>query len=165
MEEMKTGKITVDVCNHGCGGIWFDRFELNQVDEPTESAGEILEMIKPDPSVQVDLNERRKCPRDGTIMMRHFFSPKKQVTVDECPKCEGYWLDAGELHTIRHEYASEAERKKAAEKYFNVVFGKELAAMRTKSEKHYSTARKIAHLFRMICPSYYLPGKQDGGAF
>ena len=26
-------------------------------------------------------------------------------------------------------------------------------------------ARRIAHAFRFICPSYYIPGKQSWGAF
>jgi len=27
------GRITVDACEGGCGGIWFDRYELMRVDE------------------------------------------------------------------------------------------------------------------------------------
>ena len=42
MEEVTVEGITVDVCKQGCGGIWFDRFELQKVDEMHESAGEIL---------------------------------------------------------------------------------------------------------------------------
>ena len=34
------GRITVDVCEQGCGGLWFDRYELMSVDEADESAGE-----------------------------------------------------------------------------------------------------------------------------
>jgi Zn-finger nucleic acid-binding protein len=165
METMTVEKITVDVCNEGCGGIWFDRFELSHFDEPDESGGEILENIRKDPTVKVDLKARRKCPRDGTIMMQHFFSVKKQVTVDECPQCAGFWLDAGELTSIRHEYTSEKERQKAAEKYFGEIFGKQLKDLHDKSEKDKVRAQKIARMFRFLCPSYYIPGKQDGGAF
>ena len=39
------GGITVDVCAGGCGGIWFDRYELMKVDESHESAGEELWML------------------------------------------------------------------------------------------------------------------------
>src|SRR2546422_11747107 len=31
---LTVGKLTVDVCQGGCGGIWFDNFELQKVDEP-----------------------------------------------------------------------------------------------------------------------------------
>ncbi|MFB2922740.1 MULTISPECIES: zf-TFIIB domain-containing protein [Aerosakkonema] len=30
LTEIVTEAITVDVCEGGCGGIWFDRFELSQ---------------------------------------------------------------------------------------------------------------------------------------
>ena len=42
LEEMKVGDVMVDVCQGGCGGIWFDNYELEKFDEPHESAGEEL---------------------------------------------------------------------------------------------------------------------------
>ena len=42
LEAMTAGDVTVDVCKGGCGGIWFDNFELKKFDEPCESAGEAL---------------------------------------------------------------------------------------------------------------------------
>jgi len=98
-------------------------------------------------------------------MMRHFFSVKQAVEVDECPSCGGFWLDAGELGGIRDQFETEEGKKKAAEKYYEEIFGKELSAMRNESEEKLSKARKIAQMFRFICPSYYLPGKQEWGAF
>jgi len=83
--------------------------------------------------------------------------------VDESPNCGGHWLDPGELRTIRTEYASEEERERAA--YFSEVFGPELAAAHAQTEEDLARARRIAHAFRFICPSYYVPGKQDWGAF
>lgn len=166
LSQMAAGGITVDVCKGGCGGIWFDNFELRKVDEPLESAGEILLDIDRNEKIKIDHTKRRRCPKcNGIIMMRHFFSVKKQVTVDECPGCGGYWLDVGELATIRKEFNTEGERRKAAEEYFSEIFDKQLAEMRGKSEEQAERARKIAWLFRFICPSYYLPGKQTWGAF
>jgi len=166
MEEMTVEDITFDVCQGGCGGIWFDRFELKKVDEPHESAGEVLLNIERDESISVDLSERLKCPKcDDVVMMRHFFSVKKEVLVDECPKCGGYWLDCGELGRIRSLFESEEDRKKAAGEYFAEIFGKELQMMQNESEEKLEKAKKIARIFRFICPSYYIPGKQDWGAF
>ena len=120
----------VDVCRGGCGGIWFDKFELNKFDEPHESAGEELLEIEQDESIIVDHTKRFKCPRcDDVVMMRHFFSVKKDVEVDECPGCGGFWLDAGELGKIRGLFNTEEERHKAAKEYFSKVFGGELSAM------------------------------------
>jgi len=98
-------------------------------------------------------------------MMRHFFSVKKQVEVDECPGCGGFWLDAGELRKIRSLFDTEQQRHEAAEKYFSEVFGDKLAAVKEQDQQAFEKSRKISNMFRFICPSYYIPGEQDWGAF
>jgi uncharacterized protein len=104
LRPLQVGPVTVDVCQGGCGGIWFDAFELQRVDEQGEAAGEGLLDIQRDPTVQVDASRKRDCPRcAGVKLKRRFFSAKRQVEVDECPGCGGYWLDAGELQRIREE--------------------------------------------------------------
>jgi Zn-finger nucleic acid-binding protein len=166
LTKMTTGRITVDACDGGCGGLWFDRYELMRVDESDESAGEGLLEIARDPGLEVDLSKRLNCPKcHDVVMMRHFFSAKRQVVVDECPNCGGHWLDPGELRTIRTEYASEEERERAAQAYFYEIFGPELAAAHAETEEDLARARGVAHAFRFICPSYYIPGKQEWGAF
>jgi len=101
---VQVGSLVVDVCQGGCGGIWFDAFELQRADEAQEVAGERLLNIQRDERAQVDPARKRDCPRcSGVKLKRHFFSPKRRVEVDECPSCGGYWLDAGELAQIRLE--------------------------------------------------------------
>ena len=166
MEEITVGDITVDVCKGGCGGIWFDQLELKKVDEPHESAGEALLDIERDESVKIDPSQKRNCPKcKDVVMMRHFSSVKRKVEVDECANCGGMWLDQGELGQIRSQFKTEQERKKAAEEYFQEVFGEEFRKMREESEEKLQRARKIANAFRFICPTYYIGGKQDWGAF
>ncbi len=166
LTQIIVGDITVDVCKGACGGIWFDRFELQKVDEPHESAGEILLDIERDERIKVDHDKRRHCPKCASIiMMRHFYSVKMQVEVDECPGCAGYWLDVGELTAIRKEFKSEAEKMKATEEYFSEIFDTQLGELRAKSAEQAERIRRIAWMFRFICPSYYIPGKQAWGAF
>jgi Zn-finger nucleic acid-binding protein len=166
LEQMTVGDVTVDVCQRGCGGIWFDNFELQKFDEPNESAGEQLLDIERDESIIVDHTKRLNCPKcDGIVMMRHFFSVKNEVEVDECPGCGGFWLDAGELGKIRSLFNSEEERHQAAHQYFTEIFGGHLAAIEAEEQAKFNKVRKIANLFRFVCPSYYIPGKQDWGAF
>jgi uncharacterized protein len=99
----------VDVCQGGCGGIWFDAFELQRVDEQDEAAGEPLLNIQRDERLALDRSRKRECPRcEGVKLHRHFFSAKRQVEVDQCPNCGGYWLDAGELALIRAETSQAA---------------------------------------------------------
>jgi hypothetical protein len=106
LTEVQVGGLRVDLCHGGCGGIWFDAFELQRVDEPGEDAGERLLDLARDPSLQVDFSRKRGCPRcAGVKLKRHFFSARRRVEVDHCPNCGGYWLDHGELEKIREERA------------------------------------------------------------
>jgi len=110
LTEVQVGNVKVDVCQGGCGGIWFDAFELQRVDEEEEAAGERLLEIEHDKSVTVDPTRKRECPRcEGIKLKRHYFSAKRRVEVDECPNCAGYWLDAGELAQIRLERSEAAK--------------------------------------------------------
>lgn len=71
---MTLGEITVDVCEGGCGGIWFDHYELTKVDESHESAGQALLDIEGVAGVGVDRSKRISCPKCAdVVMMRHFF--------------------------------------------------------------------------------------------
>ncbi|MHC4366834.1 MAG: TFIIB-type zinc ribbon-containing protein [Planctomycetota bacterium] len=166
LEEMTIGDIVVDVCQGGCGGIWFDNYELEKFDEPHESEGEQLLDIERDESIVIDRTRSLHCPKcSDVVMMQHFFSVKKEVEIDECPSCGGFWLDAGELGKIRSLFDTEEERHRAAHEYFSEVFGGELAAMQNESQAKLNKARKIASMFRFVCPSYYVPGEQDWGAY
>ena len=57
--------VQLDVCDGGCGGIWFDWFELQKFDEPHEHAGELLQ-VSWDESVQTDHSEPFYCPAAKT---------------------------------------------------------------------------------------------------
>src|SRR5215469_1619747 len=109
LTEVQVGSLVVDVCDGGCGGIWFDAFELQRVDEEDEAAGEPLLHIQRDTNVKVDAVRKRDCQRCPEMkLQRHFFSAKRRIEVDECPNCGGYWLDAGELGQMRAELAETA---------------------------------------------------------
>jgi len=150
----------------GGAGIWFDRYELTKVDESRESAGQALLDLERDAGVGVDGSKRLSCPKCAdVVMMRHFFSVRRQVTIDECPNCGSYWLDIGELATVRSEFESKEAREQAAARYLSKIFDHELAAAHAETAEDLERAQKIARVFRLICPSYYAPGKQEWGAF
>ena len=58
LQQMTVDDITVDVCKGGCGGIWFDNFELKKFDEPHEAAGEELLDVDRDQSLVVDTEKK-----------------------------------------------------------------------------------------------------------
>lgn len=157
--------ISIDACKGGCGGLWFDNFELKKFDEPHEAEGESLLEIERDETIKVDPGQKRNCPKCNQAMMKHFSSVKKSVEVDECPACAGIWLDFGELRQVRGLFKGEEEKRQAAGEYFGEVFGEELSEFKAQSQERRERARKIANMFRFVCPSYYIPGKQRWGAF
>lgn len=165
LTSMKFERVSVDVCQNGCGGVWFDQFEFKKVDEKAEQDGDLIANL----TVKVTTSTQhppRPCPKcSGVTMMKRFESVKRQVEIDECAKCAGIWLDAGELKTIRSQFSTEAERTKAAEAFFQDVFSKDLAAYRGQSAENRQKAESYARMLRFICPSQYIPGKQQGGAF
>lgn len=166
LRSMNVAGVSVDVCSYGCGGLWFDQGELQKFDEPHEEAGVSLLDIKPALGISMEYSKRHNCPKcAGSVLMRHFSSVKRQVEVDECPTCGGYWLDVGELRMIRSEYKTQDERRRAAQEYFREVFGERMETMRAESKERLNSARRIANIFRFLCPSYYIPGKQKWGAF
>jgi hypothetical protein len=57
------------------------------------------------------------------------------------------------------------EGEKAAQEYFSELFDPDLAMARAQTMEDLRKARRIAHAFRFICPSYYIPGEQDWGRF
>ncbi len=161
------GDVTVDVCDGGCGGIWFDHYELAKLDETSESAGEALLDVRRDPGVVVDPAERYRCPKSttGAVLMRHFWSVKREVTIDECAECGGIFLDAGELGRIRNEFPTDEARHAAADAYFHEVVDPMLDRQHELDEEELARAQRFAHAFRFITPSWYIPGKQAGAAF
>jgi len=127
---LKAGTITIDVCEGGCGGMWFDNFELKKINDPTEIDATALLRFDRDDLRLIDYEKRRRCPKCDVIMMRHFFSERREVEVDECPSCGGVWLDPGELTQIRRERREDRDPEEAAKNYFNRVFAEGLKARR-----------------------------------
>ena len=101
LREKAAGAMTLDVCYGGCGGIWFDATELERVDA---RAATTLHTIWQAPSGKLNLTGPRMCPRCAQqVLERKWFSERKKVEIDQCPRCRGIWLDAGEFSRIYDE--------------------------------------------------------------
>lgn len=160
LKEVPAGEVLVDICDGGCGGIWFDNRELQRMDDGDEPLDATLLSIGIDMSVSVDHAERRNCPRCKTVvMMRHFYSDKHQVEVDSCAGCGGYWLDAGEFEAIRGQYETEPDRETAAKQDFGAVWSSATQQSNADFAEETAAIKKINGVLKWIRPSYYITGK------
>ena len=98
LREKNVGDFAVDVCYGGCGGIWFDADELNRVS--VRGAG-TLHRVWQYPRRLEKPDEPRMCPRcERQLLDRKWFSEAEKVEIDQCPKCNGIWLDDGEFTRV-----------------------------------------------------------------
>lgn len=126
MEISEAGSVTIDICRIGCGGMWFDHKELLKVDEPDETDGELLAHLAVAANA-ADETSRRRCPVcPETVLMRHWYSFRRIVEVDECPGCGGYFLDRDELSEIRDEFSGASDRRQATAAALESTVGEEL---------------------------------------
>ncbi len=110
LQVVSVGGVKVDVCQNGCGGIWFDAFELERMDQPDESAGWLLENMRVDIGTPIDLDDPVDCPRcQGVPLMRQKYPSDPKIIIDKCRVCGGIWLDFGELFGIRSSNPASAE--------------------------------------------------------
>lgn len=113
--------VNVDVCENGCKGIWFDQGELRMLDEKNEGLGAALEAALRNPRNNEGKRGQIKCPKCFLPMHIHKYKRAKEVNVDECYNCGGFFLDSGELTDIRNNYMSDAEVQAYAEKIMSAV--------------------------------------------
>lgn len=102
--ELKVGPVSLDVCQRGCGGIWFDAQELDKIGKAKLPEAEQLAEIVQETPAPTDADQVRHCLRCRDVKLeRKLFSLGSGVIMDCCPKCHGIWLDHGELETIHEE--------------------------------------------------------------
>jgi Zn-finger nucleic acid-binding protein len=104
LSPMKVGSVMLDVCQDGCGGVWFDATELKKVSaEQRGRTGRIVK-VKSKLDLPVDPAPARQCPHcAGITLERRLYSLGTGVEMDCCPQCAGIWLDHGELEVIQEE--------------------------------------------------------------
>jgi len=113
----------VQVCENGCKGIWFDHTELERLDQAGTGMGAAIQAALQSPRINTDARGPIKCPKCHIQMQTHKFQRDKEVNVDECYSCGGFFLDSGELKEIRDHYMTNEEVKAYAEKIIDAVPG------------------------------------------
>ena len=98
------GFVIIDVCPK-CQGAWFDKGELDRLDDSVWTNVEEInfEQVSSD-------HKDIKCPKCQEKLEPISPRDAKELIVDRCPSCQGFWLDKGELYQMR-EVANEQDSK------------------------------------------------------
>jgi len=86
--------VTLDQCPT-CGGHWLQRGELETLGERHDA---YLDPITVGRVGTVD--SKRKCPLDCTQLVQHEFVLHTGIKIDQCPQCQGIWLEKFELSNL-----------------------------------------------------------------
>lgn len=99
--------ITVDVCTE-CHGVWFDGGEFKRLVElfmlgrydQDFSRWQKLAKNEIAPSAEFWREDNIYCDRDGALLRKHFFAGDSGIGIDNCPSCDGFWLDGEEVDRL-----------------------------------------------------------------
>ena len=157
MIEQDFGGLNVDVCKDGCKGIWFDWSELTKLDETNEGLGGALQEALQYPMVNDENRGPIDCPKCGIPLHRHLYKSSKEVNVDECYRCGGFFLDSGELTELRDHHMSEQEQTAYLDKLTSNVPSYQQA--QRDQAKDALRADALQRYTRFMRVSYFVTGK------
>ena len=157
MIQQDFGGVMVDVCRNGCKGLWFDWSELNKLDHNNQGFGDALKEALNYPRYNDETRGQIQCPKCGILMHSHKFEAEKEINVDECYLCGGFFLDSGELKIIRDNIMNKSEQQAYLNKIINQNPGV-INAYRDlkKDEKRVEAASRFTKFLRL---SYYATGR------
>jgi hypothetical protein len=89
--------VEIDHCT-GCGGIWLDAGELEELLGDRQQAEEVMNSFEPD---RACAERPRKCPICSKRMQKIIAAnTKPRLLLDRCRSGDGLWFDRGELRQI-----------------------------------------------------------------
>lgn len=97
---LQIGGIELDYCENGCKGIWFDEGELKRIrdiPEPDENFKKIEGSFIPKKRDEALGEKTKMCPRCDVELYRYNWDMKSNIFLDSCEKCNGLWIDGGEM--------------------------------------------------------------------
>ena len=159
MVEKDFGGVMVDVCENGCKGIWFDWLELEKLDETGEGLGAALEEALSCQRQRDDNRGTINCPKCHKPMVAHLYKSAKDVTVDECYICGGFFLDSGELKVLREHFLSEDQRDVFVSKIMNAE--PEFQKAESDLQKQKLRTAAIRKMFGFLILSKYFPREKS----
>lgn len=103
MEKKVFKDIEIDRCT-GCGGLWFDMLEADNLRKLEDS-----EQIDTSPRRPKEVDAVRKiaCPRCKSTMIQMVDKIHRKLRYEGCPTCHGVFFDAGEFRQFKAETVME----------------------------------------------------------
>ncbi len=99
LECQEINGIRIDTCGK-CGGVWLHKGELDAITHPHDGD---IEYCSTD-AADIDSISDACCPKcKGTKMVKVNFISFSDIVLEHCRKCQGLWLDRGELDAINAE--------------------------------------------------------------
>ncbi len=96
-------ELAVDVCEGGCGGVWFNWLEVTRSNGLLPSPAEQQLVVARDEQIVIDHSRRYRCPNcENIAMSRDFSSVLPDLLLNDCPSCGGFWLNGDEVDEIPH---------------------------------------------------------------
>ena len=99
--------VTIETCPT-CAGFWFDQGELGNLthEDPRDLEG-LDDQAAPQVARLTQTPHERKCPCCGEPLYRYRYLYSSPVELDGCEKCNGVWVDHGELQKMHASLAAE----------------------------------------------------------
>ena len=99
MTRVSYSGVEVDRCV-ACKGIFFDGLEMEKLQGMKGS--EVIDVGQPTPGARSNRPGRINCPRCSDLMVRIVDAAQPHIWFERCTTCGGSFLDAGELHDLKH---------------------------------------------------------------
>jgi uncharacterized protein len=158
LTEFVEAGIKVPACKGECGGLWFDRFQFGKLKLLKPGIGKALLTIDRAEGVKVYRGTEHACPDcKTTLLYRHFFSAQKNLEINQCSKCKGFWIDLAGLAELQ--YLPEDQRKVEADKYYEDVIKYKLSAMRLKHTDMAEQVFILEQILKFLYPKNWISPK------
>lgn len=136
--------LLLDQCER-CGGIWFDCWELYHLKDAEAKRLDTVNqnsLLTENPTVQGS----GLCPKCSNASLMEFPDPNLPTDskIDRCPKCNGLWLNRGELKKYKEDKIKKRSRLEPAEgpKGIQDVFSVDSQVAKWETINHLTSALK-----------------------
>lgn len=93
------GTVTAQVCTIGCGGIWLSPQDIQAMTKTPRIVDRVLAATGS--VTPLKHNDQRQCPScRKDLETWNVKGAGSEVEIDICPRCQGIWLDQGEVATL-----------------------------------------------------------------